>query len=216
MAVTSKEAAADPVLKAALTRIFTHGMPEHVAQFPLKPGSTIVSRLPAYERWVLDIQTHGEYDDYWKQRGYAISEYYAEHADVPTLYLGGWYDSYARNTCESFTALRALKQSPRHLLMGPWTHGAHEVTYAGDIDFGLKAPIHYHDLKLAWFDPYLKGLHSEVADWSGKEVILLRLPPLRTLHASFPAYGSAPIGYSTPPQLAYRGSDSKPIDCGPC
>ncbi|MGQ4810657.1 FMNH(2)-dependent dimethylsulfone monooxygenase [Candidatus Entotheonellaceae bacterium PAL068K] len=29
---------------------------------------------------------------------------------------------------------------------------------------------------------------------SGKAVILLRLPPLRTARASFPAYGSAPIG----------------------
>ena len=43
-------------------------------------------------------------------RGYTPSEYYDEHADVPTLYWGGWYDSYARNTPESYVRLSAMKQ----------------------------------------------------------------------------------------------------------
>ncbi len=165
MAITSKEAEADPALRMALVRLFTEKMPELVHQFPLKEGATVLSRLPSCERWAIDIATHGEYDDYWKQRGYAPSEYYQEHADVPTLYLGGWYDSYARNTCESFVKLSKLKKSPQRLLMGPWTHGRYEVTFAGDLDFGTEAHINYLDLKLAWFDHYLKGLHTEAADW---------------------------------------------------
>ena len=166
MAVTSREAEADPALKAALVWTFTNGMPEIVNQFPLKEGATVLRRLPSYERWAIDILTHGDYDDYWKQRGYAISEYYQEHADVPMLYLGGWYDSYARNTCESYVALSRAKRSPQRLLMGPWTHAAYEVTFSGDIDFGADAHINYHDLKLAWFDHYLKGMRTEVADWT--------------------------------------------------
>ncbi len=166
MATTSKEAEADPALKAAIIKTCTENISDIVNQFPLREGATILSRLPSYERWVIDLVTHGEYDDYWKQRGYAISEYYEEHADVPSLYLGGWYDSYARNTCESYMALSEMKHSPQHLLMGPWTHGQYEVTSSGDIDFGTDSHIHYHDLKLAWFDHYLKGLHTEVADWS--------------------------------------------------
>ena len=77
----------------------------------LKKGTSPLRMLPNYEQWVLDLFTHGEYDDYWKQRGYAISQYYEEHADVPTLYLGGWYDSYARATCENYTALSKMKKS---------------------------------------------------------------------------------------------------------
>jgi putative CocE/NonD family hydrolase len=50
--------------------------------------------------------------------------------------------------------------------MGPWTHGQYEVTYAGDIDFGLEAHIDYLDMKLLWFDHWLKGLRTEVVDWS--------------------------------------------------
>ncbi len=166
MATTSKEAEADPSLKAALVREYTENLPHIVRQFPIKEGATILRRLPSYERWAIDILTHGEYDDYWKQRGYAPAEYYDQHADVPTLYLGGWYDSYARNTCACYAALSRTKRSPQHLLMGPWTHGQYEVTNAGDVDFGLKAHIDYNDLRLAWFDHHLKGMRTEVADWS--------------------------------------------------
>ena len=167
MAITSKEASCDAALKNALIEIYNEGMAEILKQFPLKKDTTILSRLPSYERWALDILTHGDYDDYWKaHRGYAISEYYENHADVPTLYLGGWYDSYARNTCESYMALSKQKKSPQHLHMGPWTHGQYEVTHAGDIDFGTESHINYQDLKLAWFDHYLKGMHTEVSDES--------------------------------------------------
>ncbi len=166
MAVTSHEANADPSLKAAITRIFEERMPDIVNQFPLIEGSTILSRFPTYEQWAMELQQNGDYDDYWKQRGYAPEEYYEEHADVPTLYLGGWYDSYARNTCECFMQLRDMKHSPKYLMMGPWIHGGYQENYAGDLDFGLEAHINYNDLKLAWFDRHLKGLESEVVDWS--------------------------------------------------
>ena len=167
MAATSKEAEADPALKIALQQVLMEKVPEMVRQFPLKAGTTLLRRLPSYERWALDVLTHADYDDYWKGfRGYTPSEYYDEHADVPTLYWGGWYDSYARNTPESYMRLSALKQSPQYLLMGPWTHGQYEVTYSGDLDFGTEAHVNYLDMKLLWFDRWLKGLRSEAADWS--------------------------------------------------
>ena len=167
MAATSKEAEVDPALKTALQQVLMEKVPEMVRQFPLKAGTTLLRRLPSYERWAMDVLTRADYDDYWKGfRGYTPSEYYDEHADVPTLYWGGWYDSYARNTTESYVRLSALKQSPQYLLMGPWTHGQYEVTYAGDLDFGAEAHVNYLDMKLLWFDHWLKGLRSEAADWS--------------------------------------------------
>ena len=166
MAATSKEAEADPALKAALQHVLTQQIPEMVGQFPLKEGATILRRLPSYERWAMDILTHGDYDEYWRgHRGYAPSEYYEEHADIPTLYWGGWYDSYARNTTESYVKLSRLKTATQYLLMGPWMHGQYEVTFAGDIDFGLEAHVNYLDMKLLWFDHWLKGLRTEVVDW---------------------------------------------------
>ena len=173
MASTSKEAQTDPGLRSALTEAFEHKMPEIVDRFPLKEGTTVLSRLPSYERWAIDILIHGDYDDYWKQRGYAISEYYEQHADVPTLYFGGWYDSYPRNTTESFVALSKMKKSPQRLLMGPWTHGQYEVTFSGDVDFGTDAHIDFKDLKLRWFDHYLKGMTTAAAEWAPVKIFTM-------------------------------------------
>ena len=166
MAMTSNEAIADGGLQAEIRKAFIDDMPDIVRQLPLKEGATVLRRLPSYERWAIDILTHGEFDDYWKQRGYAIDEYYDEHADVPSLYLGGWYDSYARNTPLSYMKLSAIKKSQQVLLMGPWIHGGFEVTNSGDVDFGTEAHINVNDLRLAWFDHYMKGMQTEFADWS--------------------------------------------------
>ena len=172
MATTSKEALADVNIKAAVDKAFAN-VGEWVLRAPLKKGTSPLRMLPNYEQWVIDLFTHGEYDDYWKQRGYAISQYYEEHADVPTLYLGGWYDSYARATCENFTALSKMKKSRQVLLMGPWTHGGWGVSNAGDVDFGNHSFINYNDLRLAWFDRFLKGLDTEVADWSPVKIFVM-------------------------------------------
>ena len=122
MAVTSKEARANPVLRAALLEARQH-LDMWLGKLPLKKGTSPLRLLPHYEQWALDLQRHGDYDAYWQQRGYAIHEYYAEHADVPSVYFGSWYDSYARATTENFVALTQQKHSPQKLLMGPWTHG---------------------------------------------------------------------------------------------
>ncbi len=164
MATTAKEALADPALKAALDQAYAN-IGEWVGRAPLKQGASPLSRLPSYERWALDILTHGDYDEYWKQRGYAITEYYEEHADVPTLYLGGWYDWYARATCENYIALSKMKKSAQRLLMGPWTHGGWGNSFAGDVDFGTHSMLDdYNDLRCAWFDWTLKGMTTMFAD----------------------------------------------------
>ena len=87
---------------------------------------------------------------------------------MPSVYSGGWYDSYTRATCESFMAFSEAMSSPQYLLMGPWTHG--EVTldrsWSGDVDFGPTAPTSGNlapsisDLRMRFFDHTLKGLDS--------------------------------------------------------
>ena len=173
MASTSKEALANPELKAAIDQVYPSKLHELLNYYPLKAGSTVLRLFPSYEQWALDIMTHADYDDYWKQRGYAISQYYYDHADVPTLYLGGWYDSYARATCENYTQLSKLKKAPQRLLMGPWTHGGWNVTFSGDLDFGTASHIDYNDLRLRWFDHYLKGMHTEVSAWKPVQIFTM-------------------------------------------
>jgi putative CocE/NonD family hydrolase len=164
MAVTSPEARANPALRMALLEARAN-LAQWLRRLPLKRGATPLRMLPSYEQWAIDLQTRAVYDEYWLQRGYAIEEYYAEHADVPTVYFGSWYDSYARATTSNFAALSRLKRSPQRLVMGPWVHGVRaDEDFAGEAAFGTEALEHYNGLRLRWFDQWLKGLDTGVAD----------------------------------------------------
>lgn len=162
MATTSKEALADAALKAALDADFAR-VGEWLTRTPYRKGSSALRFLPTYEQWVLDLLGEGDFNDYWKQRGYAIDHYYDEHADVPTIYLGGWYDSYTRGTTANYVALSKRMESPQHLLMGPWTHGGWGNSFAGDVDFGQDSVLDDYDgYRLGWFDRWLKGIENGV------------------------------------------------------
>lgn len=162
MATTSPEALSDPTLKAALEADFAR-IGEWLSRTPYKKGSSALRFLPSYEQWLLDILNESDYNDYWQQRGYDIERYYEEHADVPTIYVGGWYDSYARGTTDNYIALSKMKKTPQYLLMGPWTHGGWGSSFSGDVDFGPEAAMDdYNGYRLRWFDRWLKSIDNGV------------------------------------------------------
>ena len=159
MATTSKEALSDPRLRVSLDNAFAN-VAQWVANAPLKKGVSPLAELPSYEQWHLDVLTHGDLDEYWHRPGYGPELFYDEHADVPTVYFGGWYDSYARSTCTNYVELSERKESPQTLIMGPFTHGtgSAEVSHSGDVDFGREAAIYdMNELRLHWYDYWLKG-----------------------------------------------------------
>jgi putative CocE/NonD family hydrolase len=159
----SKEALADPVVGRALGRV---NVREWLTRLPIRRGCSPLALIPAYERWALDLMTRGDYDDFWKQPGLNIEAHYKEHADVPTYYSGGWYDSYTRATLENFVGLSAIKKQPIHVIMGPWTHGWKSLglSYAGDVEFGSEAAIDYNAFRLRFFDHFVKGLPGDLGD----------------------------------------------------
>lgn len=122
-------------------------------------GESPLALAPNMEQWYLDYLRQGTDQGPLSYRGINIEQYYGEHADVPTVYSGGWYDSYTRATIRNWAALSTMKQSPQFLLMGPWTHGSTEPghTYAGNIDCGADAAIDYFEVRRQWFDYWLKG-----------------------------------------------------------
>ncbi|MFO8080888.1 MAG: CocE/NonD family hydrolase, partial [Armatimonadota bacterium] len=162
MASTSREALADPTIKAALDDACAN-IWDWVRACPIQPGESPLALVPSYERWLLDILRHARYDEYWQQAGYGPMPHYDEHADVPTLYIGGWYDSYTRATVTNFTEMAARQSEPVHLLMGPWHHGGAGVGRAGDATFEAGDLDDYLDLRLSFFDRHLKG--DEDADF---------------------------------------------------
>jgi putative CocE/NonD family hydrolase len=166
MALTSPRARSDRTLRAALTQARAR-IGDWLRQAPTKAGLSPLAALPEYEQWTLDLFTHGDYDEFWRQRGLTIEPYLAEHADVPVYLLGGWYDSYTRATLDSFCALSTSKRGPIKVIMGPWTHGTLEMAQAhsGDVALGCDAPLaDYYGLVARWFDRWLKGLPTGVDD----------------------------------------------------
>jgi putative CocE/NonD family hydrolase len=157
MAATSREAAADPALKAeaeaACRDIWRWLRPGAVLR-----GQTPLHLFPSYEDWCIDLLTRSVYDDYWRQPGYGPRPYVGVHADVPTLYVGGWYDTYTRGTLENYMAFSACQKTPVHVLMGPWHHGGAGVGIAGDAAFEPQGSLDYEGLRLQWFDHFLLGL----------------------------------------------------------
>lgn len=166
-AATHPEVVNDPVRKAALQSVSSLEWLQHL---PLRPGLSPLALVPSVERWALDLYTNGDYTEYWDHPGLNFAKYWDEHADVPLLLCGAWYDSYTRATLENFAGLGERKRGPVRLLMGPWTHGMVDVSYAGDVELGPTAPVagnlgeEFLHLHLRWFDHWLKGIANGVGE----------------------------------------------------
>ena len=163
----SPEADRDPALQRKLVDAGEE-MFEWLRRLPWGMGNSPLDGLPGYERWSEELYTHGDGadgDGYWQQSGLNFEPHYDRTADVPTMYSGGWYDSYTRATTDNYVALKD-RLSHQRLLMGPWTHGdiSLDSTYAGEVDLGPEASIagnlaeSRRHLQLRWFDRWLKGV----------------------------------------------------------
>ena len=137
-------------------------------RMPWKRGHGPLEWAPDYENYLLELWGNETNSEYWRQVGLSVSAHLAQFADVPQVHMGAWYDPYARSTTDNFIELsRDDRQAPAYLIMGPWTHGGHGVTYAGDVDLGTQSliddnlAVDYNHLRLSFFDRWLKGQDSE-------------------------------------------------------
>ncbi|MCC6180081.1 MAG: CocE/NonD family hydrolase [Chloroflexi bacterium] len=165
MARNSKEVQDNPPLRHLLEDAFKNAA-QYLTRLPFRKGTTPLQHVPAYEEWIYDLITRADFDEYWLQPGFNLEAYYGDHADVPIYHLGSWYDSYARSTTQNYVAMSERKQSPMKLIMGSYVHGAASLalSYAGDVDTGIDAPLDYNALRLRWFDQTLKGLATGILD----------------------------------------------------
>ena len=170
----NKELKSAPWVNEALNRFDLRDL---LTRMPLRRGETPLKLVPNYEQWLFDLFTHGEYDDYWKQPGFAMEEFREKIPDVPMYFCGGWYDSYTRSVLEAFTALSSRKKGAAvKLLMGPWSHGTYtpELTYAGDADFGPDAAIPSVDgLHVRWYDRWLKGAKNGIEESAPVRIFIM-------------------------------------------
>jgi putative CocE/NonD family hydrolase len=130
----------DPLVKDALEAVEKH-FGAWMKRYPFRQGDSPLTAAPEYEEFVFAQASHDRYSEFWKQVGLNTEEHLDRFADVPVLWLSGFYDIYARSTCEFFRALSARKKGPHLLVMGPWQHVGPEGHVAGDVDFGVNALI---------------------------------------------------------------------------
>ncbi len=132
-------------------------------RLPWHRGDSPLSAAPEYESYLFDQWEHGRFDAYWKQLGIYAEGFYDQYCDAAMVHMSSWYDPYPRTATQNYMALSRRKHGPVRLILGPWTHGDRQLTYAGDVDFGAAATIDgnvaadFLTLRLRWFDRWLKG-----------------------------------------------------------
>jgi len=113
----------------------------------LRDERTLRGECPTPQDWFPPMRRHTEYDSFWEGRCFKDV---IRGCDIPTCYVGTWYDHFVRASCESY----ALHRGPAHLILvpgGQGTHGAHA---------DLKMP----EIRVRWFDHWLKGIDNGVMD----------------------------------------------------
>jgi putative CocE/NonD family hydrolase len=81
---------------------------------------------------------------------------------LPTLFIGGWFDTHLGSTLAMHRALTAPGDRSVQLLIGPWQHFPWKRK-VGAIDFGETAALDADALQIRWFDHWLKGRANGVA-----------------------------------------------------
>ena len=154
-AIDSREVRARPEVLGRLEEGLA-GLRGLLSGQPFESGKTPLAVVPRFEAELLSYATEGSFIDYWKQDSLWYDDM-ERHADVPTLIRCGWYDSYSLDMPRYYQRLVAEHDSPTRLIMGPWIHGSPQLTYAGDADFGPDAAMDMDEVRLRFFDRWLRN-----------------------------------------------------------
>ncbi len=122
-------ASRDPATRAALEEC-ARNVRRYISNLPIRKGATPLRLAPEYEEWIVHAMSHGENDAYWKQPGFGVTHNVDAYKDIPVYLVGGWYDSWARQTTMSYAALSKNKRGPVRMILGPWIHGSHMMSHA--------------------------------------------------------------------------------------
>ena len=166
MARWGQEAVADPEIAAALDDMWKD-LPRWLAEDPLTPGTSPLSLVPDYERWLFDMITRADYDDWWITPDLAIDEYIDDYPDIPLLFETSWYGHHITATLWKYEALKQRHKTPKKLVIGTWLHGGDlfQQSWAGNVEFGAVAALEDNNaLRLAWFDRHMKGMATGPED----------------------------------------------------
>ncbi|MFM2150548.1 MAG: hypothetical protein RLZZ187_2854 [Pseudomonadota bacterium] len=134
----SPEAAADPVLRAALE---AEDLAAWFTRLPWRAGHSPLRHHPTYERVLLDQWRAGVFDETWQRVGIWTEGFYDRYSRAAVLHMSSWLDPYPATVTNNYVGLKRAGRGPQRLILGPWTHGQRSQRVFGDVDFGPDAPI---------------------------------------------------------------------------
>jgi putative CocE/NonD family hydrolase len=134
----SPEAAADPVLRAALE---AEDLAAWFTRLPWRAGHSPLRHHPTYERVLLDQWRAGTFDETWRRVGIWAEGFYERYSHAAVLHMSSWFDPYPATVTNNYVGLKRAGRGPQRLILGPWTHGQRSQRVFGDVDFGPDAPI---------------------------------------------------------------------------
>ena len=134
------------------------------------------ARLPIYpcpffeglSDWFNEWLQHPTDDGYWD--AFNMDKFH-DQVETPMYHLGGWFDIFLAGTFKHYMGIKQhgrtekARQSQK-LIVGPWVHGPGNINtqFAGDFDFGADAARDFNELRLPWFDYWLKGIDTGIMD----------------------------------------------------
>ena len=139
-------------------------MADWYARLPLSP-------CPFFEGlsdWFNDWLQHPTDDGYWDT--FNMDKFH-DQIETPMYHLGGWFDIFLAGTFKHYMGIKGrgrtekARQSQK-LIIGPWVHGpgAINTQFAGEFDFGGDAAKDFNELRLPWFDYWLKGIDTGIME----------------------------------------------------
>ncbi len=158
-AVLSPEAAADPVLKAALE---AEDIRAWFTRMPWQPGHSPLRHHPAYEAYLFDQWRHAPFDEFWQQLGIWAEGWHDRYSRADCVHMSSWYDPYPLTATGNYMGLKRAGRGPQRLILGPWTHGNRSQTHFGDVEFGPDAALDswagdWRQYRLRHFDSVIHG-----------------------------------------------------------
>ncbi len=137
-AVESPEAAADPVLRAALQ---AEDIRDWFTALPWRSGHSPLRHHPDYEAYLFEQWTHGAFDAFWQQLGIWAEGWHASYAPADSVHMSSWYDPYPFTATANYLGLRRAGRGTQRLVLGPWKHGDRSDRVFGEVDFGAGATL---------------------------------------------------------------------------
>lgn len=172
----SPEAQNDPLVRKALE---AEDIKAWFTVMPWSEGRSPVRWVPEYEAYILEQWRQGAFGDFWKKSGIYAEGAYDRFPQVPVALMSSWYDAYVRTTFDNYEGLSRGGQRPLSLIMGAGLHGNRNSTFAGDVEFGPRAPLagnvtpSWLAFRQRWFDRWLKGNENGADEEPGVRLFLM-------------------------------------------